>query len=261
MAFDDAKFKASGAEDKLEKPFEVSGLRSLITKYVQKSQTNPIAKHLDFPALDFAMPAQTTQTNSAIPKPEQPVGWNMDSFDDISAFMKETQPDKTSTPITSEPMSSEMPAAPDNTIWSGDNEWVRKDLGKFQVPIPDEGQEENTVAFQYSESAISNSDFLLKPSATPAHSEPVELNTPPAEPITPTPKTPSKTGVTEIGSPLHAQFESSHTQVDPKTLVNMDELRAETRKIIEQVVWKVVPEIATNIIREELKRLLNEESK
>src|SRR5688572_12893058 len=34
MAFDEGKFKASGAEDKLEKPFEVSGLRSIVAKYV-----------------------------------------------------------------------------------------------------------------------------------------------------------------------------------------------------------------------------------
>src|SRR5438046_3092943 len=38
MSFDEQKFKASGADDKLEKPFEVAGLRTLVAKFVPKTQ-------------------------------------------------------------------------------------------------------------------------------------------------------------------------------------------------------------------------------
>jgi CheY-like chemotaxis protein len=238
MAFDEGKFKASGAEDKLEKPFEVAGLRSIVTKYVPKTQNQPLAKHLEFPKIP--QPAPVTTTPAPAPT-ENPTGWNMDSFEDISEFASNAELDK---PV---PKPASQAPQGENSIWSSDSEWVRKDLGKFKVPIPEEGVEENTVSFQYSETAISNTDFLLKSKEEP------RAEAPKAEPIKPEPKIelPEKTETRK----------ATPTKTSPKDLINPDELREQTRKIIEEVVWKVVPEIATNIIREELKRLLGEEPK
>ena len=66
MAFDENKFKTSGADARLEKPFEVSGLRSLVTKLVPKLTANPVMKHLEFPKVDFEEPI------GAVPPPKIP---------------------------------------------------------------------------------------------------------------------------------------------------------------------------------------------
>ena len=51
MGFDDEKFQASGADDRLEKPFDAEFLRNTVLKYVPSMQSNPIAAHIDLPEI------------------------------------------------------------------------------------------------------------------------------------------------------------------------------------------------------------------
>ncbi|HEX4925584.1 MAG TPA: response regulator [Bdellovibrionales bacterium] len=120
MEVDNAKIKASMADDQLEKPFDADALRALITKLVPKTKAQNLAAHLDFPETTRLENTQTqTQTKTTVltktsaigieriqaprpakvpepPPPPPPIvspepeagesTWSMDSFEDLSDF-------------------------------------------------------------------------------------------------------------------------------------------------------------------------------
>ncbi len=200
MAFDENKYKTSGADDRLEKPFEVSNLRALVNKYVPKTQTNPLSKHVEFPKidLDFAESPVKSSGNTSpgftMPPAES---WSMSSFEDIP-------------PIANEITGAPPPAfgVDDPTNWGNENDWVKKDLGKFRVPIPqDETVEEDTVTFQFNESKIAKSDFMFQQSVeepaapvAPVSVAPPQQQQTPQAPRTP-PKAPAPTILPQAKAP------------------------------------------------------------
>ncbi len=65
MEVDVGKLKSSLADTQLEKPFDSEGLRSLIQKFVPKTQTQTLAQHLVFPEVPKIEITQTqTKTNT-----------------------------------------------------------------------------------------------------------------------------------------------------------------------------------------------------
>ncbi|MCC6277047.1 MAG: response regulator [Oligoflexia bacterium] len=289
MALDEGKFKLSGADEKLEKPFEVNHIRSIVNKYVPKTQSSPLGKHLEFPALDFDFSEQTSsKTNvefeiSEAESPNQGAGgnWNMDSFDQIPSF-DSTQPSAAEAPIP-EPEANPSHSGLTNPAWSSDSEWVRRDLGKFQVPIPEENADESTVNFQYNEKDIKSLDFLLKPNQEAA--KPVDAPVPKASKPEESKKatTPSftdhlaaasaepvkeVTAVTLSKELQGAMTDPTATTQAPPIDSSMIEsavksmtpqIEALIRKAVQEAVWKIVPEIASNMIKEELARLTSED--
>jgi CheY-like chemotaxis protein len=251
MSFDEGKYSASGADDKLEKPFEVAGLRSLVNKYVAKTATSAIAKHFEFPNLYFdaqKAPTITTENPEPLIPAMEPVpievvkapaeNWSMSSFEDVNQFM--TNP---STPNVVPEAAEES-----SNIWSGDSEWIRKDLGKFTVPVPEENIEvsDEAIATQYTNTNINLKDFLLKPHVTPGEAPKSEEVTAPTIP-------------TNSTNPTTAPTATNSAEAPPRNERLENEIRAQAKEIIEKVVWKLVPDIASNIIKEELTRLLGDE--
>jgi len=309
MAFDEGKFKASGADEKLEKPFEVAGLRQLVAKLVPKLQTNPVARHLDFPKVEFDQPIGavppskspgataapvTAATPESAPSTE---AWSMASFEDIGNFtgqMKELQSEKKkndSAPAPELPESGQSNISGDSN-WGGDDQWVRKELtSKFKVPVPTESDDENTVSFQYTDSEIVDTSFLFKPQAegtplTSSHDAKTEPQSLEADPLAVKPSAlqPAMANQSDdapivfepqtltMGGTATEVLPSSKTQTqassDPGarplhspglTPEDMEQIRQQTRDIVERAVWKLVPEIASQIIREEIQRILGEE--
>ena len=268
MSFDEGKFRSSGANDKLEKPFEVSGLRNLVNKYVTKTKKSPLNKHLEFPNLEFDQRAPKTVEEPATdiyashdsPTVIEPEGWTMASFEDIPI-------PNTSTTVAQPPPS---PPAETSGIWS-DSEWIRKDLGKFKVPIPDENLPDDTIPFDINAAEIKDTNFLLKDK--PEHEpllEPVETvaaHSPMPDMAAHSPHEvlsvpPLEESIAEIARPqLSTPFTTPtpHQNQGVLTEAMLKEIREETRAAIEKIVWKLVPDIAANLVKEELQRILGDQ--
>jgi len=246
MAFDEAKYKNSGANAKLEKPFEANALRTLVSKLtsVATSAVNPLTQHLDLPNIEFEAPIGTVPPakNKTEPKMEMKDDWSSSDFQDLNSFSADivgsnTQITKsTASPLPDliTPQFAPKPTTPDHTSWNGDSEWVKKDLGKFKVSLP-EDDNKDAVPFEYTENKIVDTSFLFRPS---------DAGT-----------------ATTLREQKDVQDVSLNTPLSPSSL-SIEELaniKLEAREIIEKIAWKLVPEMATQIIKEELERLLSEE--
>jgi hypothetical protein len=290
-----------------------------VNKYVQRAATNPIARHLEFPALTFDEPAgakqppvQPAMPAASMTPPAQDLTpgstWNMESFDDLPKIEIPTSPGGEVPPqmidfgggsepthqepdpsgfMTADKPSGNKPPAPglsptaasNQANWNaGDSEWVRKDLGKFRVPVPEEGVEENTVSFQYPDGNV-DLGFLLKPGdvkpeagghGAPAHGtpdshEPAPAPAPqshaPAQAPAPAPAVAEKPAQTHPKPGMSQQ----HTSPVAPALTMTPELQkiieAEARALLEKVIWKLVPDMATTMIKDEIQRLLTESEK
>lgn len=251
MAFDEGKYQASGADDKLEKPFEVAGLRTLINKYVPKTTSNPISKHLEFPKLDFDLSSgavsQAKNDFGEVTPGSQPTAkeWNMAAFEDISQFAQNETSQMSST---------------NEASWATDSEWVRKDLGKFKVNIPEEEGDE-APNFDYPTQEIKNTNFLFKPgdAPVPAATSPSITKTKIEDILPPPPSPKAAVKVEKIAEPEKAKPALGPEVEAALTTALTEEMRDQVREVIEKVIWKVVPEIATTIIREEIKKIIEEE--
>lgn len=266
MTFDEGKFKDSGAEDRLEKPFEVNGLRNIVNKYVPQTSDNPVSKHLEFPKVpseEAPQPkaAETNLTDLTPPPTSSSAGqegppadsgnWSMSSFQDINTFSAE---EGLNDPVSTTQESSET--------WEGDSEWVRKDIGRFKVDIPDEEGDEEDV--QITEEEIQNTDFLLKPKDVTQEVAPVEEVLSPEEPLeeeSPQPDVLAEQQLPEPATELPEEVPQAAPQISDEKIEQIvrEEVQKVAKELIEQAVWKTVPDIATNLIKDEIQRLLDSE--
>jgi len=264
MDFDEGKYKTSGADAKLEKPFEAQSLRQLIQKYIPKTVDSPVAKHLEFPVYEF------DTTTGSVAKPKQPTesatpskGWNMDQFEDISNFTQtQTQTaapheEGTRTSIVNAINASQEPAGQVPPAATGDSEWVRKDLSKFTVPVPqDQGTEEGTVSFDYADTEVGDTSFLLRTTPGRPHAAP-EAPQATAAPAQAATRTSAEAPLLPNAQPPSLSAENIQTVVTGEIEKLVKE---QARQIVEKIVWKIVPDMASNLIKEELNRLLKDES-
>ncbi len=178
----------------------------------------------------------------------------MESFEEIPKTLPQelSQTQKLTTPHST----------PDPANWNNDNEWVRKDLGKFQVPIPQEAHDEEglgeAVPFTYTESKIVDTSFLFKPNDTGTSTmlkrqeEPLPMEPSLSQPFAHTPTHDVIQTPNDVAQSLASQLPGT------LSLEELSDIKLQTREIIEKVVWKLVPELASQMIKEELDRLLAE---
>jgi two-component system, cell cycle response regulator len=264
MAFDEAKYKTSGANAKLEKPFDAAALRALVTKLAptakSEAQSSPLAGHIELPNIEFEVPIGTVppaKNKAAIkvepktePKIEMQNDWSSSDFQDMNSFSAKiaesnTQVTKTVSPPLPEigtipPPPNQIPVAtPDPASWNNDSEWVKKDLGKFSVPLP-EDENKDAVPFEYSENKIVDTSFLFRPgdagTATIFQEEKVATQ-----------------------NPSSTESTSNLLSASSLSIEELANIKLEAREIIEKIAWKLVPEMANQIIKEELDRLLSSE--
>jgi CheY-like chemotaxis protein len=239
MAFDEGKYRSCGADAKLEKPFDSSALRDLVAKFVP-------AVSMEAPSVEFEMPIGSVPPAKKVEKPKTEVadnskpGWSMSSFEEIPPIIA---PEPAIPEIPSVVKNQSSLSTPDPANWNNDNEWVRKDLGKFQVPIPQEINEDEglgeAVPFTYTESKIIDTSFLFKP-------QDASTSTMLGKPAF------TEQSAASIAQNLNERLPEN------LSLEELSDLKLQTREIIEKVVWKLVPELASQMIREELDRLLAE---
>lgn len=284
MEVDVSKLKASLADNQLEKPFDADGLRSLVNKFVPKTQSQGLAQHLEFPNVPKIEVTQKTQTKTqfqgdmslelearmplpektskpaakaAAPEPEaEGSGWSMDSFDDLGKFGQSSQD-------------------------QDDNSYKKVSLGRVdeettkpgtKMPVEEEGGLDLTA---FSEDDYTNDNWVQKDLS----SFKVDLPEGDEEPIAldfDVPDDELENLINTQTKPMVRKDSLAHAKADSKpaaktysrepamsvaapTTEQIEKIiREQSQEIIEKVVKKLVPDLASQLIKDEIRRLLDE---
>lgn len=297
LDLDEGRYKSSGANAHLEKPFDTQRLRQLIQSLVPKTNTQPMSPFLKFPKLpDFTEkpsatrtqqtpPAQHAQHNQKPPltpyppPPTQPPNvdsWSMDSFESIdhthippvpnipSLVQPEMPPeieqeDFVAVQLPSEPPPTRKPilTAVEKTTAADDGDGQWIQKTLTSFKLPPEKRKEDVPVVKYA---------VPEYAAVPEDDTDQELELDLSDEKPHTAKTEANIK-TDAGAKIdaNAKKETSELNINEQQILNISEqqieaiIRAQTKEIIEKVVWQVVPEIATRIIERELERLLKEQ--
>ncbi len=246
MEIDEAKAKESMAERRLEKPFEPETLRNLVLELVKKTQKNPVSSYLTFP------PLPEFQEDTPIPEtPDVPENTSsLNTSSDISL----TTSRLFSQDLGKDNFSDEIPSLdlPDDEEFSQvplhkatipsmkekpSEDWSHQDLSKFKIELPLEETSQSTA--QKFSGAVSLEEEISQPEVN-SYGEFDEI--------------------TFIKAPT--QGPSGHVELPTSGMIDHEALiRDEARKVIESIVWKILPEITERIVREEINKLLQDTEK
>jgi two-component system, cell cycle response regulator len=268
MELDRKKFLACKADGDLEKPFDTERLRELVKKLVPKTTTSPLSDFLTFPALpefdlqppadldagtpssspaSVALPAATTDSEDLLSE-----DWSMESF----APPPEPPP--------------QVPEAEDGE----DSEWVAKTLTQFKMDRK-KVMEEPSVTFNIPEEKI-DADTIIGNRTSPSIKAPAPKSAPAVKPAPPPPPLPLPLKVqtqvknAEVSAPVEDEDEleldvpiaKAKPEARPSAALSDRQLeaivRAEARQLIEQMLWEIVPDIATQILEREIRKIIKE---
>ncbi len=235
MELDQQKYRTSGANDHLEKPFDAQKLRSIITDLVPKTKTQPVAPFVTLPKLpEFDEGPQSVPLEASGSSSKD--NWSMESFEPPAIPISADADEFTNVPIASRSnlnraLQNKNPnTANKHAVSKSDDElvtaeddglWVQKSLSRFQLE-PDKQEDSGLVEL--------NLDIHKGESA----------NLMPPE----TPK--------EVAHKPKAEI----PQLSEEQLIQI--VRAQSKEVIEKVVWQVLPEIAAQVVERELSKLLDE---
>ncbi len=290
MELDQASYKRSKANGKLEKPFDVETLRKLVKDNVPSLKSDRLSEYLQFPsnisqplndeemkrqsAAKAAAPALTPpplvpdmppMPTETVTKPNVPL-----SDEDFGRGFEIN--DLTATNNRSVSNAIEMPPPPPEA----DEDWIKQDISKFTLdlaPVKIEG-EDQAISFDIHHGSLEGEKHLT---STSLSNEPTttkfNLRSPPFE-RTKAEELPfpdfDNYQATDAHLPQMPEIEFSPTSLDLATdqpiqlekQLSAEQLekiiRAQSKEVIEEVVKRVVPEIATQIIRDEINRLIAE---
>ncbi|MDG0815851.1 response regulator [Bdellovibrio svalbardensis] len=301
MEVDESKITQSGANGRLEKPFDADHLRNLVNTLVKKASTNPVSSFLSFPDMpDFeetpaeAIPAVNTESGIyAIPE-DSAAG-----FDAIPVIEDE---DVNPLELPDEEFSAVPLTSPKAEEEHDEGGWAHQDLTKFKINIPEAESSDFASKFvipqdddlanahfevsgdfeevSFHENEAMGPDLTQKPSATkpapaakaPASESAVAQGQRAATPRTAQPvsaqalvSTVSKSVKDQMMESLKkgpsAAQPNTQSQGDMKADMMEKIVREEAREMIEAICWKVIPEIAERIVREEINKILRDTDK
>ncbi len=262
MDIDEDKFLASRADAKLEKPFEVERLRSLINQLVPKTKSQNLSRFLTFPKHpDFEeprsapLPAAKNPRNPAPPvlaqelhlvdpnQQEKEADWDMEQFAEMDEYTPQNTEQFSSVNLSAKmPQRSAAPVASDADLLQDDpedkSEWVQNQNDNFRLNIPVDDNANADEDEMLVDSLVVNNKILEEDHRRSA---------------------PQKTAAPDFENDLELEEPVAQAPMIPNLTEEqlIDIIKAQSKDIIEKVVWRVVPEIATQIIERELKRLLD----
>jgi CheY-like chemotaxis protein len=196
-------------------------------------------------------PASSAAPAFSAPAPQPPApetgsgedktkSWDMSSFDDINEFemkeMAKSLPDLQSKESSAD--HEDFAQQPLNQVSKEMSKPLPSPPSGFELDVPDETDFDGvTVEFKVPDD-VTNTDFLTKPPVPTAPTPP-----PAAQAAAPAPQVAAP--VVQTPPPM------SEEQLE-------ELLKGHSREIIEKIVWKLIPDMAERIIRDEIKRLLDE---
>lgn len=232
MELDEDKFQASMANGRLEKPFDVTTLRKLVTELVPKTQTQRLSEFLTFPKLPELEEKQQPPAPAArmTPPPPPPLPKTPEEdFEQVPIQKMRSGAERFRIPPGSEdselPIDLQEPSGPID---------VANILRDTDEPEEFSIRENKTVTGIRHAAVTPSAPRTAMPERRPA----VAAAPPPPPPAAFEPPAPVVPTVSEA---------------DVERIV-----REQTREMIEAVVWKVLPELAQQIIEREIQKLLKE---
>lgn len=238
---DEDKFQASHANAQLEKPFDVAALRKLVSELVPRTQSQSLAEYLTFPkaraeaekmpelgAGHFANKSGEEFTQGPAPKKSNP-----SSGEKYRLNLKPEELDPSHIAVDYELPSEKInvdelfktPEADGEEFTVRDNKKAQAKPSPMPPPIP---------------SSAKPPPFILPDDDD---DEAIDLDMAPGEMPTQIKKT----------EPPQAQTAGTLSAEKLEEII-----RSQSAEVIESVVWKVIPELAAQIIERELNRLLKE---
>lgn len=281
MELDEAKFKACGADGHLEKPFDTEGLRQIVQKFVPKTGSQELSEYLAFPTLpEFdepkkspapaAAPPEMPEPTSVGPAPSEPSSsWNMESFAPVEDAMPlqvvqdEDDEESTGDDFVEMNLSQEepppMPRSAPEVEEESESQWISKTLTNFKLDRA-KIEAEDEVSYQVPEEKIDASSILknsdVRKSQQTATPPPLNQRIQQAKQTLPNVESVDEDDIELDLGPEETKSSPAYSELNEKQMEAI--VRREAREIIEKVVWEVVPEIATQIIEREIKKLLKE---
>jgi two-component system cell cycle response regulator len=258
MGIDEAKAKDSGANKRLEKPFEVETLRSIIQELSPKTVSHPISSFLNFDEIGSIKEYRKESTDSRqnmtppkIPNFNIPVQSNDYVIDD-SILPDELQLTEDSEDFAQVPLHKSIPLnAPsidDQTELDSPEEWQSEQVNKTFPPKQNvSGVIEEEDLMKAKRKITDNFEEII---FSDSELEEDELNAgkPKLPPIMTAPASSPKNEFTVPAL--------SNIPLDAKTQEKI--FREEARVIAEKIAWSLLPDITERIVREEIKKLLQE---
>ncbi|MGZ3770595.1 MAG: response regulator [Bdellovibrio sp.] len=277
MEMDESKVNECKADARLEKPFDADILRSMVQDLVQKAKTNPISDYLTFPEMpDFEetpvdepapyVPSKSTEEDIyAIPEASEEKFVNIPEIDIDDNPLDLPGEDFSSVPLTSPKMSED----------ADEGGWAHQDLTKFKIQIPEEEPADFASKFVIpQDEELTNAhievagDFeeisFVKPSSSGKKQSPPPA--PSAESLVSKVEKSVKEQMMQTlqkgpSKPAPNAKPNSQSKMDLDSNMVEKVVREEAREVIESICWKILPEIAERIVREELNKILKDTEK
>lgn len=240
MEMDEDKYQASQANGRLEKPFDVKALRSIVTEMVPKTQSQRLSQFLNFPKMPEINDPVPALENEKTPVPAPK---SVDEFKQVSIPAMKSSADRFRIQVPADdandiPVNLSVPDDPidvENIFRGVDEpeEFTMHEPKGSQAPAVDldiTSPSINFEAFQEQEQESPPPPFPRKPAAAPP---------PPPD----------------VEKVIRAQAQDL---IGPALQKMLPEL---AQKAIEAAVWKIVPELAQQIIEREIQKLLREKDK
>lgn len=235
MELDEDKFQASHANGRLEKPFDVTALRKLVSELVPKTSSQRMSQFLSFPKMpEMQEPAPA----AAAPKPEE-------DFQQVPISKKRVE---APAPVPQAAAPAPAPAAPKSAAPPPP---PPKNADRFRIPVESEDDPHVTGSLKMSNDAI-DVEKIFRNADEPELFEVRETRSAPLPP--PPQEEPSYVPPAAPKAPVaQAAALPTLSEADVEKIV-----RDQAQQMIEAVVWKVLPELAQQIIEREIEKLLKE---
>ncbi len=297
MEIDEKKATDSQADRRLEKPFDADTLRGMVKDLISKSEENIIASYLTFPDMPpiidemaDSAPAKPSSKSTIKEKPiepqvsldeipeleaseaisdaiDQPAAKELNLDLDLPEFSMELE-DKPALVRSSNNKSDKNKA--DNSLALDANEFDEiheieewEEPEEFsQVPLTSLGKNKKQHSFElppdepWSQSSIpemeiATPDFAQNISAQDSISSSVLESPAATRSATKSTARTSKSNANDV-----QDLQIPQLQIDP---LRMEEiLREEARSVIENIAWKILPDVIERVVREEITRLTKE---
>lgn len=140
-----------------------------------------------------------------------------------------------------------------------DNQWIQKTLSRYKVDAADTEELEPEIEYQEPSGKIDAEAIIRNERSAPPNlpPKPASKAAPKATPKTDFDASPEDDGTIELDLGEATETRSENIpQLTDKQLEAI--IRAQSKEMIEKVIWQVVPEIAAQIIEREIQRLLKE---
>lgn len=275
IAFDEERFTSCQADDRIEKPFDAETLRSMVTQYVPRLQNNTIAPFLKYDLPEWVESAPPPMAFADIPPPPPPTKAQkplapaaeiqpaesllVDSIEELKITPLEILefPEGLAATTTDDVMEA-ADEAPSGLSWQplemGSQDL--EDLDDFQqVPLA----KKNREAFDQSSAALSSFES----------DSPFEDYQPPVDNLDNAHITLMNEEMSDVSldnfdralpeTPLNKSalgIQPLAAAMDPLRLEEL--LREQVREVLQDMAWKLLPDIAERVVREEIAKLLKE---